>query len=114
MNRNGNGNAAATLSDDLVARAQAIASRSDELLDLLDDARQRLVEPPGKPATQRGVKSDPARRTRSSTRPGGIPEGLRVLATQMSVSGANRDEIAKQLQEFGVKDPERILKSMGL
>jgi hypothetical protein len=33
----------------------------------------------------------------------------------MSVSGANRDEIAKRLQdEFGVRDPKAILKSMGL
>lgn len=115
MSGNGNGNAAAALSDDLIARAKAIASRSDELLHLLEDARQRLVEPAEKPATQRKFKSEPARRSKASTKSAGIPDGLRVLAAQMSASGANRDQIAKQLRdEFGVDDPEPILKSMGL
>jgi hypothetical protein len=115
MTENGNGNGAAALSDDLIARAKAIASRSDELLHLLEDARQRLVEPADRPAPQRRLRSEPARRGKTTTKPGGIPEGLRVLTTQMSVSGANRKEIAKRLQdEFGVNDPDAILKSMGL
>ena len=115
MNGNGNGNAPGALSDDLIARAKAIASRSDELLHLLEDARQRLVDPADKPATQRKYKSEPARRSKAPSKSGGIPDGLRVLTAQMSASGANRDQIAKQLRdEFDVDDPEPILKSMGL
>src|SRR3954451_23875983 len=115
MSGNGNGNAAAALSDDLIARAKAIASRSDELLHLLEDARQRLVDPADKPAPQRKLKSEPAPRSKAPSKSGGIPDGLRVLTAQMSASGANRDQIAKQLRaEFGVDDPEPILKSLGL
>jgi hypothetical protein len=113
-NANGNGNAAATLSDDLVARAKAIASRSDELLHLLEDARLRLVDAGEKPATQRRFKSKPSSKKGAAGKPG-IPEGLRLLTTQMSVSGADRDEIAERLRdEFGVENPEPILKNMGL
>lgn len=113
VNGNGNGNGAAALSDDLVARAKAIATRSDELLHLLEDAQTRLVDPADKPATQRKV--EPTRRSKASEKSGGIPEGLRVLTFQMSVSGASRDEIAQRLRdEFGVRDPEAILKSMSL
>jgi hypothetical protein len=112
-NENGNGNGVATLSDDLIARAKAIASRSDELLHLLEDARMRLVE---KPATQRRLKTKPAARPKKgSAGKAGIPEGLRLLTTQMSVAGAGRDEIAERLRdEFGVDNPEPILKNMGL
>ena len=112
-NGNGDGNGAAALSDDLIARAKAIATRSDELLNLLEDAQNRLVDPADQPATQQRV--DPARRSKASSKSGGVPEGLRVLTFQMSVSGANRNEIAERLRdEFGVRDPEAILKSMGL
>jgi CHASE1-domain containing sensor protein len=116
-NANGNGNAAATLSDDLVARAKAIASRSDDLLHLLEDARLRLVDAGEKPATQRRFKSKPSPKKGAAGKPGkpGIPEGLRLLTTQMSVAGADRDEIAERLRdEFGVENPEPILKNMGL
>ena len=113
MTGNGNGNGAAALSDDLIARAKAIATRSDELLNLLEDAQNRLVAPVDKAATQRRV--EPTRRSKASSNSGGVPEGLRVLTFQMSVSGANRNEIAERLQdEFDVRDPEAILKSMGL
>jgi hypothetical protein len=120
----GKGNSVAMLSDDLIARAKAIASRSDELLHLLEDARQRLLDPTEQPTTKeppeaarrfepkRASKKQAARRP---ARKGEIPEGLRLLTTQMSVAGANREQIAAQLRsEFGVADPERILRSMGL
>jgi hypothetical protein len=112
---NGNGNAVATLSDELIARAKAIANRSDELLHLLEDARQRLLDPAEKAASQRRLKPEPARKPRVSAKKDGVPEGLRLLTTQMSVAGADRDEIAERLRdEFGVDDPEPILKNMGL
>ena len=114
MSTNGNGNAVASLSDDLIARAQAIASRSDELLHLLEDARGRLLDIGEKPAPQRKLKPEPASQRKGSGN-NGIPEGLRLLTTQMSVAGADRAEIAERLRdEFGVADPEPILKKMGL
>lgn len=120
MNGNGNGNAVASLSDDLIARARAIASRSDELLQLLEDARQRLLDPVDKPAPKRRFKSQPKPQSRpkakaTSSNKDAVSEGLRLLTTQMSVAGADRDEIAERLrEEFGVTDPEPILKDMGL
>jgi hypothetical protein len=114
MSTNGNGNAVATLSDDLIARAKAIASRSDELLQLLEDARQRLAEPGDKPAPKR-LKSEPAARPARKSAKGDVSEGLRIVTTQMSVAGADREEIAARLKdEFGIADPAPILKSVGL
>jgi hypothetical protein len=120
MKGNGNGNGAATLSDDLITRARAIASRSDELLQLLEDARQRLVDTGEKTAPKRRFEpkaADAPKRHRTSKAPKkeGISEGLRVLTTQMAVAGANREEIASALRnEYGVKNPDPILKSMGI
>jgi hypothetical protein len=112
---NGNGNAVAHLSDDLIARAKAIASRSDELLQLLEDARQRLVEPEEKLAPKRRFKSEPASQPSRKSSKGGVSEGLRLLTTQMAVAGADREEIKERLKdEFGVTNPEPILKDMGL
>ena len=112
-NGNGNGNGIGTVSDELIAKARAIATRSDELLGLLEDARQKLLES-RKPAPQQRV---PARQAgpQGPRGPEGISEGLRLLTTQMSVEGSSRQEIAARLrEEYGVKDPEPILKSMGL
>jgi len=119
MNENGNGQAVTNLSDDLVAKARAIASRSDELLQLLEDARTRLLDADQeteqksrKPAPKRRPQSTPATKQAQKE---GISEGLRLLTTQMSVAGADREEIAERLRdEFAVEDPERILKAMGI
>jgi hypothetical protein len=112
---NGNGDAVATLSDDLIARAQAIASRSDELLHLLEDAQQRLVDSGEKAPAQRRIRSGSASKAKKPSRKDGISDGLRLLTTQMSLAGADRSEIADRLRdEFGVSDPEPILKDIGL
>jgi hypothetical protein len=112
---NGNGDAVASLSDDLIARAQAIASRSDELLHLLEDAQQRLVDSGEKAPAQRRIRSGAAPKARKPSRKDGISDGLRLLTTQMAVAGADRKQIAARLRdEFGVEDPEPILKDMGL
>jgi hypothetical protein len=123
-NGNGNGKAAAELSDDLIARAKALANRSDELLHLLEDARLRLLDADEKPARQRRFKPEPASkpgpkaappRRKPATKTGGISDGLRLLTTQMAVAGADRNQIAKRLHdEFGIADAEPILKDMGL
>jgi hypothetical protein len=130
VSENGNGKAVANLSDELVAKARAIASRSDELLDLLEDARQRLLDsdadggaskarPPApkrrfKPKSE--SKPKPKATAKSSGKPSGeLSEGLRLLTSQMAAAGADRREIANRLRDdFAIEDPEPILKSMGL
>lgn len=122
MSRNGTGNgdgpAAATISDDLIAKARAIAGRSDELLHLLEDARQKLVGlgrdavPDGRfqrdgTPEQKPVSKQPAEEQ--------ISDGLRLLIAQMSVSDASREEIAARLHdEFSIANPEAVLRRMGL
>jgi len=126
VNGSGDRDTGATLSDELIAKARAIAHRSDELLELLEAARQRLGEPDGQPEPKKRVKAaEPKKQAKAAPQskpaaeqPSGtedVSEGLRVLTTQMSVAGVGRDEIARRLRdEFGVRDPESILKSMGL
>ena len=46
---------------------------------------------------------------------GELSDGLRLLTSQMSAAGADRQEIAECLRnDFAIEDPEPILKSMGL
>jgi hypothetical protein len=122
-NGNGNGNAVATLSDDLVAKARAIASRSDDLLELLDDARLRLLDPGRKrqarpepaPTPEPELPSEVAAEPEPVGEESDVSDGLRVLTTQMSVAGADRDEIAARLRaEFGVMDAAPILRDLGM
>ena len=128
-NGNGHGTAVANLSDDLIARAKAIASRSDDLLEMLDDARQRLVDPSKpkrevRPKREGEIGLEPVPEPASESapeepvdndRPEEVSEGLRLLTTQMSVAGADREEIAAALKdEFGVENPDAILKSIDL
>jgi hypothetical protein len=104
------------LSDSLIARARAVAERSDELIAALDDARQRVQggdlseqepgapEPEGQPNGTAGGEVDP-----------GVSEGARLLATQMAVAGSTRDEIASRLrEEFDIDDVSPILDEIGL
>jgi vacuolar-type H+-ATPase subunit H len=56
---------------------------------------------PGSAEGRRGVAVDPA---------GGTPAGARLLATQMAVSGASREEIAARLRSgFQIDDTDGIL-----
>jgi hypothetical protein len=113
MKTNGNGSTVTTLSDDLIKKAQAIASRSDELLHLLEDARQALLDTDRKVAVTSRITTQAAAKKPAAK--GQISDGLRLLTTQMSVEGSSREEIAERLQgEFGIRDPEPILRDMGL
>jgi hypothetical protein len=112
---NENGDAVATLSGELIAKAQAVASRSDELIHVLDDAQQQLADSGERAPAQRRIGSATPCGSRKASRKDGISDGLTLLTTQMSVAGADRSEIAARLRdEFGVSDPEPILKDMGL
>jgi hypothetical protein len=127
VSENGHPDGVAQLSDDLIAKARAIAGRSDELLEMLEDARQRLVrsderettngQRPGptrkfKPTGEPAPKLAPEDKGRSESE---LSDGLRLVISQMSADGADRQEIARRLREdFAIEDPETILKSMGL
>ncbi len=137
MTQNGHGKAEGQLSDDLIEKARAIASRSDELIEILEDARQRLLESDPEREVAKGRKSGPKRRfkpapdarapgdSKSAASKGAskaqvkseaeLSDGLRLLTTQMSAGGADRREIAECLRrDFAIEDPDQILKSMGL
>jgi hypothetical protein len=126
VTQNGHGKAEAQLSDDLIAKARAIASRSDELIELLEDARQRLLEADperegakGRPESKRRFKPNPTASKGTSKAKvkteGELSDGLRLLTSQMSAAGADRQEIADCLRrDFAIENPEPILKSMGL
>lgn len=129
MKQNGqNGTGVANLSDDLIAKARAIARRSDELLELLEDARQRLLDSDKERESPKGRKPAPSRRfkpqaeSKAKAAPeartgadGELSEGLRLLTAQMAAAGAGKQAIADRLRrDFGIEDPERILKTMGL
>ena len=120
MSQNGHEKAEAQLSDDLIEKARAIASRSDELIDLLEDARQRLEsDPEQEGAKGRGPgpkrRSKPANNSKAEKSENGLSDGLRLLTTQMSAAGANRQEIAERLRkDFAIEDSDQILKKMGL
>jgi hypothetical protein len=54
-------------------------------------------------------------RKRSAGRSSDVPEGARLLATQMAVSGSSRTEIEKRLRDdLGVKDCSAILERIGV
>lgn len=133
MTENGHGKPEAQLSEELIAKARVIATRSDELIELLEDAQQRLVESDSEREAAKGRKPGPKRRFKpdSNSKPNGdskstapkakvksegeLSDGLRLLTSQMSAAGADRREIAACLRkDFAIQDPEPILKSMGL
>ena len=86
MKGNGNGNAAATLSEDLITRARAIANRSDELLQLLEDARQRLLDPSEQSASKRRFQPKPADQPNHRIAVGSGAETSRSATISSSVS----------------------------
>jgi ParB-like chromosome segregation protein Spo0J len=128
VSENGHPDGVAQLSDDLIAKARAIASRSDELLEMLEDARQRLLQSDPERETTNGRRPGPTRKFKPTGEPtpklapedmgrseSELSDGLRLLTSQMSADGADRQEIASRLREdFAIEDPEAILKSMGL
>ena len=94
------------LTDSLMARARAVAKRSDELISALDDAERRLL------GSGHGIP-EPA--SREAERSSEMSEGPRLLATQMAVAGSTRDEIAARLlEEFGIEDPAATLDDIGI
>lgn len=100
-----------SITDDLLARAQALARHSDELVDAVDAARRRVLRGLPSAGDQEQANGAPG-----STDPGPIPAGaasspgIRLLARQMAIAGASKEKIEIRLkEEFGIEDPSAIL-----
>jgi hypothetical protein len=113
-----------TLTDALIARAEAVKSQSDELLRTLSQTR-RGAEAAIKAAPQSKKRTSRASSKKAAQPPVGTPpppapsppdqpsEGAQLLATQMAVAGSTREEIASRLRnDFGVGDAESMLDSI--
>jgi hypothetical protein len=123
-----------SITDDLLARAHAVARQSDELISALDSASRRALRVSPRRHDDNGsgrldgdVHSHEARNgvAPSDPRPnvghreqrpaGSVSDGARLLATQMSVAGSNREKIASRLrEEFGIEDSSAILDEAGI
>jgi vacuolar-type H+-ATPase subunit H len=109
----------ASLSDSLVAQAEAIRQQSERLLESLAQARAEIEgDPAPTPAAQppRGSHLSAvatAEQPAEEASPNGERQsqaGARLLATQMAVSGSSREEIASRLRNgFEIEDTDVIL-----
>lgn len=120
-----------TLTDTLIARAEAVKDQSDELLRALNQTKrgveaatsakeaEQAPAPSAKPAKgARGRAKPPdeeaskpaAKAPAAKPVPEQLSEGARLLATQMAVAGSSRDEITSRLRnDFGIADAESML-----
>jgi cell division septum initiation protein DivIVA len=120
-----------SITDDLLARAQAVARQSDELINALDSAGRRALKIPLRQPdddvgfNSNGVQPVPEMRAQTNgsansgssdqRQAGSISDGARLLVTQMAVAGSNRETIASRLrEEFGIADPGAMLDEAGL
>lgn len=115
-----------TLTDSLVAQAEAIKAEAQGLVAKLEEAKRRLAagEEPVEEAEQdvaparashlsavEPVEGSDSTDSRGDGRPErGTPAGARLLATQMAVSGSSREEIEARLRNgFEIEDTAPIL-----
>jgi vacuolar-type H+-ATPase subunit H len=112
------------LTDSLLAQAEEIRGRSDQLISTLEEAKRRLggepgadwrsqssrpshlsaVDPLEEPGDEEPSEPVPADAERAT------PAGARLLATQMAVSGNSREEIETRLRNgFEIDDAASIL-----
>ncbi len=109
--------------DTLIAQAEEIRQRSEQLLTSLSrfkaGLRGRADAEPGPARTCPTSRRLPLSRMRepepASSRAGTAASsaGARLLATQMAISGSSREEIAARLRNgFEIDDPEAILEAI--
>jgi vacuolar-type H+-ATPase subunit H len=108
-----------SLTDSLVAQAEAIRQQSEHLLESLAQARAELQGDPSPQPSARGphlsAVSTAEEPEEDDPAPGPDGErqsqaGARLLATQMAVSGSSREEIASRLRiGFEIDDSDAIL-----
>ncbi len=114
----------ASATDSLIAQAEDIRRRSDRLLEALEEVRGQLAAAPGRERLEAEAAPPSTRSHLSAVAPVEEPErpasephpvrespaGARLLATQMAVSGASRQEIASRLRNgFEIEDTDAIL-----
>lgn len=112
------------LTESLAAQAEASKAEAEKLVAKLDEAKRRLAA--GEDVEELAPKpAEPARASHLSAVapveaaaedgvPGqGTPAGARLLATQMAVSGATREEIEDRLRNgFAIEDTGPILEAI--
>ncbi len=117
------------LTDSLIAGAESIRRQSESLLGSLEEARRLLDSEPRRPHAARGSHlsavapvaeprpggtglraAEPPAADRGAAGAHGSAAGARLLATQMAVSGAGREEIEARLRSgFEIEDTAAIL-----
>jgi hypothetical protein len=99
-----------SITEDLLARAKAVAKESDELMRALDTASRRALHLNGT-----GSSAESSNGSVQIERSRRVSDGARLLATQMAVAGSSRETIASRLkEEFGILDSTPILDEAGL
>jgi len=132
----------ATQADSLIAQAEEIRQRSEQLLASLSQVKAQLEANPGKEPNAPNPVLAPRASHLSAVAPAAEPDepaepepqrpaeepvapprrlrddrdgpaGARLLATQMAISGSSREEIAERLRNgFEIDDPEAILEAI--
>jgi hypothetical protein len=96
------------LTEKITAHARALAEESNELAAL---AKKQFEVPV--PPQRDGAPADRNRRFAPGAK--GVPEDVRLLATQMAVAGSSREEIEQRLRkDLGVKDSSAVLERIGI
>ena len=101
----------------LAKRASEIRIESEELISSLEETKsdiQQQLSPAPAAATRQGrllaSAEQPGPEEEQAAEENGLSAGARLLATQMSVAGSNREEIENRLRnEFHVEEPESML-----
>jgi hypothetical protein len=124
-----------TLADELLERSQWLSNQLAELTSQAEttateirseDGPAKLVadEPAPDPFEESTPPPEPeVLETSTEEKPGGlgffrrrkgpdVPEGVRLIISQMRSSGEGDREIVKHLEEMGVKDPEALVSSV--
>ena len=105
--------------DTLIAQAEEIRQRSEQLLTSLSRFKAGFEDGPAEPGPARTSHLAPVPEPDSGPEPapsqgnGSSSAGARLLATQMAISGSSREEIAARLRNgFEIDDPEAILEAI--
>src|SRR4249919_3771678 len=92
------------LAEELITAASAVVKQSDEFLRALDQTAGTAAD------NGASVRKDGANVQAKESAESPISDGARLLAAQMAVAEASRDEIAQRLhEEFGIQDAGPML-----
>ncbi|MEK6277154.1 MAG: hypothetical protein AABM29_03975 [Actinomycetota bacterium] len=95
---------------------EEIAGLDTEASEVGDDEEDQQQEEETSSTSESGLRARFGRRRRKPVAPqetSGVSEGVRVLALQQLIAGADRETIETRLREdFGIEDPKAILESI--